>query len=197
MNGKWDSVSAIGREKLNEHEQRAFGGFLVESDYNPSDFDLIQVQVPVGIQRTAGKEKEVKSDLALEEVLSSAEHVKSIKGFLTEKEISDKWGALRVSITAKVDVISVLRDCVYVIEIKTKEQGIEGMHDVYEGFGQVIMNKDRFVEDYPSVAEERETRAVLLGEDSTIDPALVEKSFIKQDVGFFDPRRGGFLIRPW
>lgn len=52
------------------------------------------------------------------------------------------------SYTAKVDAVAVTDKIVWVVEIKTRNQCIKGMHDAYEGFGQVLMNRDRFREDY-------------------------------------------------
>lgn len=183
----WNDVPTLSWRGLNKNEQRAMGGFLAESEYEPEEFDLIQVEVPTGLQRTHGLD--IDSDLALEEILS--------KGFLTENMISRRWGALVVAGAANIDAITILKDYTYIIEIKTREQKIKGTHDIYEGFGQVLMNLDRFEEDYPSICQEKNIRGLLLAEDSEIDVHRIKPSFIKRDIGLFDPRREGFLIKPW
>jgi len=98
------------------------------------------------------------------------------------------------SCTAKVDAVAVTDEVVWVVEIKTRNQCIEGMHDAYEGFGQVLMNRDRFEEDYPTVEQERDIRGLLLAEGSEVDIELLEESFEQRGISFFDPLRGGFLI---
>jgi hypothetical protein len=56
------------------------------------------------------------------------------------------------------------------------------------------MNRDRFIEDYPTVADEREVKGLLLTEASTVDSELLAESFTQREVAFFDTQRGGFLI---
>ena len=193
----WNCVPTLSRKKLNDNEQRVLGGFLVESPYNPDDFELIQVEVPVGIQRVAKVfHKNIETDLTLSEVLEPTRITQTPKGFLTEKDISDRWGAGMVPHTANVDAIAIMKKFVYVIEIKTKQQKIKGIHEVYEGLGQVIMNKDRFIEDYPSISREKEIRGLLLAESSDVEIELIKETFINQYIGYFDPTRGGFLINP-
>jgi hypothetical protein len=68
------------------------------------------------------------------------------------------------------------------------------MHDAYEGFGQVLINRDRFEEDYPTVEQERNIRGLLLAEGSEVDIELLEESLEQRGISFFDPQRGGFLI---
>lgn len=56
------------------------------------------------------------------------------------------------------------------------------------------MNRDRFQEDYPSAAAERELTGLLLAEDSGVDITLIQNAFTERNLKFFDPRRDGFLI---
>jgi len=132
----------------------------------------------------------VETDISLEEVLG---HKRT--GFLTKDEISLEWGARVAVHCVYMDALFILKDCVYITEIKTKGEKIKGLGDVYKGVGQVIMYRELFKEDYPSVFKERETRGLLLTEQSEIDVKLIEKPFISQNIDFFDPTRGGFLIQ--
>lgn len=185
----------VGRQTPNQNEQRALGGFFVESEYNETEFELIQVEVPVGCQRTAQAfDDEIQTDMSLDEILAVRDHSDTPAGFPDEKELSSRFGFRMSSYTAKIDAIIVMSDRIYITEVKTRNQRITGLHEVYEGFGQVLMNRDRFIEDYPSVAGERDPIGLLLAEDSSVDINLVQKSFTDRNLRFFDPRRGGFLI---
>ncbi len=81
-----------------------------------------------------------------------------------------------------------------IFEVKTRNECIEGINNVHEAFGQLLMYLDRFSEDYPTLVEEFTLRGAVLAEDSDIDIELIEPSFVKRGLGFFDPRRGGFII---
>lgn len=184
----------VGRQTPNQNEQRALGGFFVESEYNENEFELIQVEVPVGCQRTAHAfDDDIQTDMTLDEILSARNHSDTPAGFPDEKELSDRFGFRMSSYTAKIDAVIVMSNEIYITEVKTRNQRITGLHEVYEGFGQVLMNRDRFIEDYPSVAKERDLIGLLLAEDSSVDIDLILDSFRERNMRFFDPRRGGFL----
>jgi len=181
-------IPIIGRENPNKNEQRALGGFFVEGPPR-EDIELVQVEVPVGCQRVAEAfDEPIETDQSISDVLGGSQ------GFLDEKDLSNLYGFRMVSYTAKADAVIITSDTVFMTEIKTRNQRIEGVHDAYEGFGQVVMNLDRFREDYPSVSDSREVKGLLLAEDSTVDVKLLRSSFTQRNVSFFDPRRGGFLI---
>ena len=185
----------VGRDRLNENEQRALGGFFVEGSYTEEELKLVQVEVPVGSQRVATAFNEnITVDCSITAVLSPRPHSRSPAGFPDEKKLARQFGSRVASYTAKIDVVIITTETVWVIEIKTRNQRIEGMHDAYEGFGQVLMNRDRLEEDYPTVAREREIKGLLLAEDSAVDVELFADSFVPRDVSFFDPLRGGFLL---
>lgn len=195
MTEEWISVPCIGRKKLNKGEQIVLGGFFSKGPYVPSDIHLLQYQVPLGIQRAAKAfNKDVKIDLNLEDVLKPSGGTGTVAGFLTKKDISNKWGTGIAVHVGYGDAIIILDRCTIVVEIKTSGQTIEGVNDIYEGFGQIIFNRERFKEDYPLIAEEKNVKALLLTEASKIDIELIKKPFIENKVGFFDPTRGGFLI---
>lgn len=185
----------VGRQTPNQNEQRALGGFFVESEYDENEFELIQVEVPVGCQRTAQAfDDEIQTDMPLDEILAARNHSDTPAGFPDEKELSSRFGFRMSSYTAKIDAIIVMLDKIYITEVKTRNQRITGLHEVYEGFGQVLINRDRFKEDYPSVAKERDLIGLLLAEDSSVDIDLVQDSFMERNLRYFDPRRDGFLV---
>lgn len=178
-----------------ENEQRVIGGFFAESPLPYDDIEFAQVEVPVGAQRVArALGKDVETDMSMDEVLESTEYTDAPQGFPNEKDLSDRYGFAYPNHMTKVDAVIVTKDTVYVTEVKTSGERITGLSDVNKGFGQVLMNRDRFLEDYPSVAEARELRGLLVAEDSDIDTELIEESFSPRDVSFFDPLRGGFLL---
>lgn len=197
MSEEWDDVCSLNTAEWNENERRLFGGFITETELDPADVVVIQGEVPVGIQRVAtALEEVINTDLGLDEVLEPRTHGDCIRGFRTAKELASNWGFSKNWYTADIDCLLVTNGEVYVMEMKTRAQRIEGMHDVYEGYGQVMMNRDRFVEDYPSVAEEATIKSLLVTEDSDIDITLIENSLRERKVGFFDPVRGGMLVPP-
>lgn len=192
---KTANIPAVGRDNLSENEQRALGGFFVEAPYSERALKLVQVEVPVGCQRVAESfDDSIETDRSLSTILSHRSQSDNPEGFTDEKELARRYGSRMVSYTAKIDAIIVTTETIWVTEIKTRNQRIEGIHDAYEGFGQVLMNCDRFVEDYPTVAQEREVKGLLLAEDSEVDTELLSPSLERREVSLFDPRRGGFLI---
>ena len=194
MNTDYD-IPVVGHQALNQNEQRALGGFFVESDYDKDEVELIQVEVPVGCQRVAQAfNKNIQTNLAVSEVLSTRSYSEKPNGFYDEKELSNQFGTRMSIYTTKIDAVIITTDRIYITEIKTRNQRISGLHDVNSGFGQVIMNRDRFEEDYPSIAEERELTSLLLAEDSDLDITLIQNSLTERNIRFFDPRRGGFLV---
>ena len=190
-----NDVPIVGRDTPNENEQRALGGFFVEGPYSDEALDLLQVEMPVGCRRVSDAFNDtIDIDRSLSSVLAPRSYSDQPQGFPDEKELARRFGSPMTSYTAKVDAIIITTETVWVTEVKTRSQCIEGMHDAYEGFGQVLMNRDRFKEDYPTVAQEHDVKGLLLAEDSTVDTELLSESFERRDVSFFDPRRGGFLI---
>lgn len=188
-------VPLVGRDTPNENEQRVLGGFLAESPFSTDAIDLLQAEVPVGCQRVADAFDDViYTDRSISTVLAPRTYTDLPEGFLNKKELSQQFGSRMASCTAKADAVAVTDEIVWVVEIKTRNQCIEGMHDTYEGFGQVLMNRDRFAEDYPTVEQERDIRGLLLAEGSEVDIELLEESFEQRGISFFDPLRGGFLI---
>ena len=188
-------LPVVGHQTPNQNEQRALGGFFVESDYNEDELALIQVEVPVGCKRVAQAfDDDIRTDTTVAEVLSPRDYSDVPKGFPDEKELSSQFGFRMSSYTTKIDAIIITTDCIYITEVKSRNQRITGLHDVNEGFGQVLMNRDRFQEDHPSVAKDRELTGLLLAEDSNVDITLIQNSFGERNLRFFDPRRGGFLI---
>lgn len=195
MTEDWGDVCSLNTGEWNENERRLFGGFITETELDSADVDVIQAEVPVGIQRVATTlGEDIDTDLGLDEVLEPRTHVDCVRGFRTAKELANKWGFSKNWYTANIDCLMVANGTVYVIEMKTRAQQIDGLHDVYEGFGQVLMNRDRFIEDYPSVSTHAAIRPLLLTEDSDIDVELIRNSLQDRGVGFFDPVRGGMLV---
>jgi len=190
-----DSFPIISWDTPNENEQRVLGGFFVESPLSYDDIEFVQVELPVGAQRVANVlGKDIETDMPIEDALAPSEYSGKPQGFPNEKELSDRYGFAYPNHMTKIDAVVVTNDTVYVTEVKTTGERISGLSDINKGFGQVLMNRDRFVEDYPSVAEARELRGLLVAEESDIDVELIRESFSLRDVSFFDPLRGGFLL---
>lgn len=194
MMSEWEEVTMLARHKPNENEQRALGGFLAEADVDPSTYQFIQSEVPLGIQRVADAFGiEIDSDRSRSEILSER-HGGQPVGFPTAKNISQNYGFGKQAYTSSADIIMVRDATIDIIEVKTRNERIEGVNDIHEAFGQLIMYLDRFGEDFPTLAEEYTLRGAVLTEDSKLDIELLEPSFVKRNIGYFDPRRGGFLL---
>jgi hypothetical protein len=185
----------IGRDSPNKNERRALGGFFVEGPYSGEEIDLVQVEMPVGCQRVADAfDGTIDIDRPISSVLTEQSYSGQPEGFPDESELARRFGSRMTSYTAKVDAVIITTDVVWITEVKTRNQRVEGIHDAYEGFGQVLMNRDRFEEDYPTIAGEREVKSLLLAEDSKVDVELLVESFEQRAISLFDPTRGGFLV---
>lgn len=190
----WDEVPKLVRDEPNDNEQRAIGGFIIEADVDPSTYEFIQTEIPLGIQRVADAFGiEIDSDRSQEELLRKRNTGQPV-GFPTAKEISRHHGFSRQAYTSSADVIMVRHSTIDLFEVKTRNERIDGVNDIHEAFGQLIMYLDRFIEDFPTLADEYTLRGAVLAEDSELDIELLGPSFTKRNLGFFDSRRGGFLL---
>lgn len=121
----------------------------MESDYGEDELILIQVEVLVGCQRIAqALDDDIQIDTAVTEALSARDYSDAREGFPNEKELSSRFGSLMSSYTTKIDAIIITTDRIYITEIKSRNHQITGLHDLNEGVGQVLMNRDCFQEDY-------------------------------------------------
>lgn len=194
MLGEWENVPMLARNKPNENEQRALAGFLAEADVDPSTYQFMQSEVPLGLQRVADAFNiDIDSDRSRSEILSERPGGKPV-GFPTAKNISQNYGFGKQAYTSNADIIMVRNTTIDLIEVKTRNERIEGVNDIHEAFGQLIMYLDRFDEDFPTLAEEYTLRGAVLAEDSELDIELLEPTFVKRNLGYFDPRKGGFLL---
>jgi len=194
----WEDVPLLARHEPNENEQRALGGFFAEADVDPSAYEFIQSEVPLGFQRIANAFGiEVDSDRSREDILDRRGKEKPA-GFRTAREMSRTHGFGRQAYTSSADIVMVRDTTIDIFEVKTRNERIESVNDIHKPFGQLLMYLDRFSEDFPSLTEEYTLRGAVLAEDSELDIELLEPSFTKRNLGYFDPRRGGFLlpIRP-
>lgn len=190
----WEDVAILARNKPNENEQRALGGFISEANVDPSTYDFIQAEVPLGLQRIATSfGEDIYSDRTRDEILRESNQGQPA-GFPTAKDISRAHGFGRQAHTSSADLIMVRDTTIDIFEIKTRNERIEGINDIHEAFGQLVMYLDRFTEDFPTLVEDYTLRGAVLAEDSKVDIELLEPSFVKRDLGFFDPRREGFLL---
>lgn len=190
----WEDVPLLAQHEPNENEQRALGGFFAEADVDPSTYEFIQSEVPLGFQRIANAFGiEIDSDRSREDILDRRGKEKPT-GFRTAREMSRTHGFGRQAYTSSVDIVMVRDTTIDIFEVKTRNERIEGVNDIHKPFGQLLMYLDRFSEDFPSLTEEYTLRGAVLAEDSELDIELLEPSFTKRNLGYFDPRRGGFLL---
>lgn len=193
--GEWDGVPILARHRPNENEQRALGRFLAEADVDPSTYEFVQTEVPLGLQRVAKAFGiEIDSDRSREDILSER-YEENPTGFPTAKDISQNHGFGRQAYTSTADIIMVRDATIDIFEVKTRNERIEGVNDIHEAFGQLVMYLDRFSEDFPTLVEEYTLRGTVLAEDSKLDIELLKPSFVKRNLGYFDPSQGGFLLQ--
>jgi len=194
MDESWDEVPILSRDPLNENEQRALGGWFVVGESDPTLYDFIQTEVPLGIHRSAATlNRSVSTDLSRSELLAGRDIP---RGFHSKKDVAAFAGSGTAAGTVRADVVMVKKSEIHLVEIKTSQESIDGATDAHKAFGQLMMYLDRFEEDYPSLADTHDLHGLILAEDSTLDPRIIEPSFLKRDLGFFDPARGGYLIKP-
>lgn len=190
----WDDVTMLSGDQLNQNEQRAIGGFFVEASVDTSTYEFVQAEVPLGLQRVANAfDIRIDSDHSRKKLLDESNSGQSM-GFPTAEDISRSHGFGRQAYTSSADVIMVRNNTIDLFEVKTMNERIEGINDIHEPFGQLITYLDRFGEDFPTLAEEYTLRGAVLAEDSDIKIELLEPSFVKRNLGYFDPRQGGFLL---
>jgi hypothetical protein len=194
----WEDVPLLTHHEPNENEQRALGGFFAKADVDPSTYKFIQSEVPLGLQRVANAFGiEIDSDRSREDILNGCSRGQP-KGFPTARTITRIHGFGRQAYTSSADLVMVRDTTIDIFELKTRNERIEGVNDIYKPFGQLFMYLDQFSEDFPSLTEEYALRGAVLAEDPELDIELLEPSFTKRNLGYFDSKRGEFLlpIRP-
>jgi len=108
-------VPVVGSQTPNQNEQRALGGFIVESDYDEDNLELIQVEVPVGCQRVAQAfDDDIQLNTTIAEALSTRENSDSPKGSPYERDLSNRFGFRMSAYTTKIDAIIITTDRVYI-----------------------------------------------------------------------------------
>lgn len=131
----WDNVTVLSRNEPNENEQRALGGFLAEANVDPSTYEFIQTEVPLGLQRVANAFGiEIDSDRSKKELLGKRNRGQPV-GFPTAKDISRDHGFGRQAYTSSADIIMIRNTTIDIFEVKTRNEQIEGINDIHEAFG--------------------------------------------------------------
>jgi hypothetical protein len=189
-------VPIIGSESPTENEQRALGGLFVVGPDPETTYDMVQVEVPVGVQRAlTDQNKTGDTDQTVGDVLDPRSYSGTPQGFPEERELA-RFGSGVTAGTAKADAVAITNDLIVVIEIKSANEAIDGLHDAYQGIGQVLMNRDRLVEDYPSLTDTHYVVPMLLAEKSSVSIDLLAPTLKKHEIIMFDPVKGGVLYVP-
>jgi hypothetical protein len=193
------SIRLTGPRVPSDREMRVLGEFIRFLDTDATArFEIGQAEVPVGVSRVADcfdTTETVDLDKGVRAVWATNDRGVP-EGFHTMGDIAGEYGSRYASGAASVDFVATGETHTYVVEIKTGAESIDGIHDSYQGFGQAIMNADRFGEDYPSIAAETTIQPVLVTEAFNIRIELVRPSFEEHGVALFDTASMGWLIPP-
>lgn len=178
----------LNGDQLSEEEQAVLGGFMKESSFVDLSTQLIQCEVPLGLQRLSeaierveGEEHSIETDYSLDQILSQHERTGTLEGFVSNRELSPQEQG-----GASADAIVVNEDEIGIVELKT--EGIDGLNDTHQGFGQLVLYQEMLGEDYPSLLQEMSLSLFLVvGEwDNRMAPELVAPTYRKRGINVFD-----------
>jgi len=155
---------------------------------------VFQVEMPVGAQRIANTgNASINTDRSVRDVLEPTGQTDRPAGFPFEKGIAEKAGARTVAGCVKSDFVLVNQDTVYVGEIKSSREEINGQQDFYKPLGQALDYAVRFSEDYPTIASECDVYPMIATRTIGVDIADIRPSLQAHGVGLFN---GRWLVRP-
>jgi hypothetical protein len=162
-----------------------------------SSFDgaqVFQVEIPLGAQRIANTGKvSIDTDRSVRDILEPTGKNEQPAGFPFEREIAQNAGARTVAGCVKADFVLINQDTVYIGEVKSSREAINGQQDLYKPLGQALDYAVRFSEDYPTIASESDVYPMIATQDISLDIADIKPSLQAHGVGLFN---GQWLIRP-
>lgn len=182
-----------GERFTNSPEGRILAKFLQQQEewLQKNGIKLIQLQAPIALQRTARLfNKVIDVDMTLEDVLKPRKYADTLTGIPYKDNLSDMYKALFAGKTRIVDAIMFSTKGVVITEIKTDLT--KGKHyDV--GIGQLIIYREAFVEDFPSIAKKVSIDALLLTEGCD-ELQIAEDTLKRLQISLYDTEAAEFLI---
>jgi len=178
---------------LSEKEQAVLGGFIEESGYMDDSTGFIQCEVPVGLQRlykaisrVEGEERSLQTDRSLSEVTVQREYSDIPKGLVSSRDLSPQEGS-----SGSIDAVIVKENEVRLVELKRE---IQGLNDTHQGFGQLLLYREMFKEDYPSMIEDASLSLCLVTGEWNVAPELVNSTYRTKGIGVFEVSGAHWII---
>lgn len=186
---------SVGEEErfIQSREGKIFKDFFHQQRewLQENDVKLIQLQAPIALKRTAKLLGfEIGLDMSLDDVLRRREYVDTLKGIPYKDDLSDMYGALFAGKTRIVDAIMFSNKGVVITEIKAD---LTKGKDYDAAIGQLIIYREAFVEDFPSIAEEVSINALLLT-DRCEELKLAEDTLKRLQISLYDTEAAEFLV---
>lgn len=187
-------VPVLDGDLLNEQEQAILGGFIEESGYTDDGTDFIQCEVPVGLQRlykaisrVEGEERSIQTDRPFEEATGQREYPDIPRGLISSRDLSPQEGSC-----GNIDAVVVQKDEVGLVELKRE---VQGLNDTHQGFGQLLLYRELFNEDYPSMVEDTSLSLYLVVGDWNVAPELVEPTYRTKGIGVFEVSGARWIVQ--
>jgi hypothetical protein len=189
-----DELFVKSVERPSEEVQEVLGGVAQWASSSFTGPQLLQVEVPVGAKRIAESgEGSVELDQSVAEVLTKERGGDTVSGLPFEKEVARDGGARVAAGCVKADFVLINHDAVYVGEIKSRLESIDGQQDFYKPLGQALEYAIRLSEDYPTIASETNIYPVIATPRLGVDLEDLSPSLRYHGVGLFT---NGWLQQP-
>lgn len=186
-------VPVLDGSLLSEKEQAVLGGFIEESGYVDDTTVLIQCEVPVGLQRlyksisrVEGEERSLQTDRSLSEATAQREYSDIPRGLISSRDLSPQEGS-----SGSIDAMIVKEDEVRLVEIKKE---VQGLNDTHQGFGQLLLYREMFKEDYPSMIEDASLSLLLVTGEWDVAPELVESTYRTKGIDVFETSGAHWVV---
>lgn len=180
-----DDISVLDGNLLNERERAILGGFIEESGYVSDATEFIQCEVPIGLQRlyeAVGRVEDetrgMQPNRSLDEATAQREHSDAPRGLISSRDLSPQEGGV-----GNIDTVIVKEGEVGLVELKRE---VQGLNDTHQGFGQLLLYRDMFKQDYPLIMEDSSLSLFLVSGEWDVAPELVEPTYRMQNIGAFE-----------
>lgn len=195
--GEWLSMGSdipvLDGDLLNEREQAVLGGFIKESGYVDDATKFIQCEVPVGLQRlykaisrVEGEERNPQTDRSHDEATAQREYSDIPRGLMSSRDMSPQEGS-----AGNIDAVVVKEDKVQLVELKGE---VQGLNDTHQGFGQLLLYREMFKEDYPSMMDEASLSLSLVTGEWNVAPELVGPTYRMKSIGVFEASGSRWVV---
>lgn len=186
-------VPVLDGDLLSEQEQAVLGGLIEESEHVDNTTEFIQCEVPIGLQRlykaisrVEGEEQNLQTDRSLSEATAQREYSDIPRGLMSSRDLSPQEGS-----SGSIDAVIVKEDEVTLVELKRE---VQGLNDTHQGFGQLLLYREMFKEDYPSMIEDAGLSLFLVTGEWNVAPELISPTYRTKGIGVFEASGAHWVI---